>query len=452
MMSNAPARLFRSTRTRRQVLGGVAGAAAATVASGSLLPGILAARKAPAYIQGGGKLTYWGGLIFSDDANNLLTETINQWGSDNGVETEVVMINQNETNQKVSAAVESDTMPSALDLGLDLALLLSTTGQLLDLAELYDTIGTAQGGWHESVDSAIDTAKFGGIRAGVPFGASGNVLFRRQDILDELGISDAPATWQELSDVAAQAQQPGVYGLGLALSNVGDANLMVSALQSYGGRIADDEGKTCTITSAETKTFLEWVKAAWDADLFPPGATTWDGAGDNTSYLSGQAVFIANTGSVSIAAKTDDPELFEATAYSALPAGPVMQVAPIGPNLRAIPGSTEDVDTAKALIEFLSQPEFLSEYYKVAIYGPVLKGQDEFEAFTSTPVLGGLLDLVLNGTAPAYPDVSNTAYADFNSNFSVPKMIQRIVVDGKSIDEALDEAQKQGDAIYAKYA
>jgi hypothetical protein len=34
----------------------------------------------------------------------------------------------------------------------------------------------------------------------------------------------------------------------------------------------------------------------------------------------------------------------------------------------------------------------------------------------------------------------------------VPKMIQRIVVDGVSIDDAMAEAQQQGEAIYAKYA
>ena len=448
-MPDSTSRVLRSSRTRRQVIGGIAAGAAGS----SLLPGILAARKAPALIQGGGRLTYWGGLIFSEEANQLLTDTINQWGSDNGVETEVVMINQNETQQKVSAAVESGTMPSALDLGLGLAQLLSTTGELQDLTALYDKIGAAQGGWFESIDAAVAPDLLGGARTGVPFGSGGNILFRRLDVLEEAGITTPPATWQELSDQAAQAQegQQGIYGLGLALSNVGDGNLQSSVLQSYGGRIADDAGKTCTIRSEETRTYLEWVTAAWDAGLFPPGATTWDGAGDNTAYLSGQAVFIANPGSVSIAAQTDDPELFEATGYSALPAGPVLTVAPIGPNLRSIPTSTEDVDTASALIEFLTQPEFLGEYYKVAIYGPVLKAQESMEAFT-IPVLAGQLDLVLNGTAPAYPDVNNAAFADFGANFLVPKMIQRIVVDGMSIDEAMDEAQEQGDAIYAKYA
>ncbi len=432
--------------TRRQIVAGTAGAMTAT----SLLPSILQARHAPAVLQDGGKITFWGGLIFSDEANQLLTNTVNEWGDANGYETDVVMINQNETNQKVSAAVESDTMPDVLDMGLDLLLLLSSTDQLRSLDDLYDKIGADQGGWHDSVDASVAPEKLNGNRTGIPFGAGGNVLFGRKDILEEGGFSEMPKTWQEVSDISKEVTQPGIYGMGFSLSNVGDGNLNMSILQSYGGRIADDDGKTCTISSDETREFMAWVKDAWDAGLYPPGATTWDGAGDNTAYLSGQAVFIANTGSVSIKAEEDDPELAELTMYAALPSGPVMQVAPISPNVRAIPQTTEDVDAAKSLIEYLERPEFLQEYYKVAIYGPVLKGQDEFEAFGS-PVLGGLRDLVLNGTPPGEPDTYNTAYADFSANFIVPKMIQRMVVDGLSIDEAVEEAQEQGQAIYDKY-
>ena len=105
--------------TRRRVLGTSAAGAGAAVVGAGRLQEMLAAHMAPATIQSGAKITYWGGLIFSDEANALLEQTINDWGAANGVETEVVMINQNETVQNVSAAVESGTMPDALDLGLD---------------------------------------------------------------------------------------------------------------------------------------------------------------------------------------------------------------------------------------------------------------------------------------------------------------------------------------------
>ena len=50
---------------------------------------------------------------------------------------------------------------------------------------------------------------------------------------------------------------------------------------------------------------------------------------------------------------------------------------------------------------------------------------------------GGKIKIVQNGSAPGAPDVYNTAYADFSANFIVPKMIQRVVVDGMTIDDAI---------------
>ncbi|MDF2797277.1 MAG: ABC-type sugar transport system, periplasmic component [Devosia sp.] len=400
----------------------------------------------------GTQLTYWGGLIFSEDANQLLSDTIAQWGEANGVQTEVVMINQNETVQRVSAAVESGTMPDALDLSLDLLMIMSRQNVFAPLDELYNRVGEAQGGWYGSIDLATDTTEVAGGRTGLPFGASGNLLLRRTDLLEAAGFDSAPATWEELVAQAEAVNAPPVSGLGLALSNVGDGNVQASVLQSFGGRIANDAGENVTIKSEETRTYLTWLKDAWDRGVFPPGNATWDGAGDNQVYLSGQTAFIANTGSVGIAARNDDPELYEFTAYSALPAGPTGTISPITPQVRAVSATSDNQQAAMALLEHLSQPEFLQEYYKLAIYGPVLQGQAGFEAFNGEdPIHAGLLDLVQKGTAPGYPDVYNSAYADFMANFIVPKMAQRVVIDGWDFDRAMDEAQAAGQAIYDKY-
>lgn len=428
--------------SRRRVLGTAASGLALAAASGFPMPAIAQSKK----------LTYWGGLIFSEDANNLLVETINAWGAANGVETEVVMINQNETVQKVSAAVSSNTMPDALDIGLDLLNLLSRQGVFSDVGELYAKIGAAQGGWFDGVDRASDNTPYGGARTGIPYGVNGNLLLRRTDLLEAAGFTEPPTTWEELVTQAVAINKSPVSGLGLALSNVGDANVQVGVAQSYGARIADDTGKTVTIKSEEMRTYLTWLKDAWDKGIFPPGNTTWDGAGDNQAYLSGQAGFIANTGSVGIAARNDDPELYEASAFSPLPAGPMGTISPIGVNLRAITKASGAQDEAVALLEHLSSPEFMNAYFNVAIYGPVMKAQEGLQAFDGTnPILVGLLGLSQTGTAPAYPDVYNAAWADLNSNFIIPKMCQRVVVDGWDFDRAMDEAQTQGQAIYDKY-
>ena len=399
-----------------------------------------------------GKFTYWGGLIFSDDANNMQVARIKQWGQDRGVDVDVVMINQNETVQRVSAAIEAGTMPDALDMGRDLMLLLSKSGKIEALDDVYDKVGKAHGGWLAATDAATNPNDFGGKRYGVPFGTSGNVLNRRDDLLSAAGFKDPPQTWEELAKMAAAAQKPPkVYGMGFALSNVGDGNITTTWMQAWGGRVADDAGKKCTIDSPETRAFLTWVKAQWDAGLFPPGNTTWDGAGDNNAYQSGQAVFIANPGSVYLNILKNDPELAKGSKYSALPKGPKLRVAPQGPNYRAISATSKNKELAKDLFAYLAEDAFMTNYFANAIYGPVLTSQKDFPIYKSSPLHAGLLDLALNGTAPGWPDVANAALAEYETNFTTPKMVQKVVVDKKSIDDAVKETQAACQAIYDKY-
>ncbi|MBZ0294636.1 MAG: extracellular solute-binding protein [Anaerolineae bacterium] len=399
---------------------------------------------------------YWGGLIFSETANNLLVERINQWGEERGIPVDVVMINQNETVQRVSAAVEAGTMPDALDMGRGLMLLLSESGQIIPVTDLYAEIGEAHGGWLAAADALSNPDDFGGEIYGIPFSAGGNVLFRRADMLEPAGYTEAPETWEELGEMAAAAQTPDanppVYGMGFALSsNAGDANLTTTMLQSWGGRVADDEGVDCTLDSEETRAYVEWITGLYNDGLFPPDVTTWDGAGDNTAYQSGNAIFIANPGSVYLYMQDNDPDLGASTQYSALPAGPVMRLAPADTNIRAISANSSYQEEAMDLFQYLAEDEFMQEYYASAIYGPVLDSQLGFPIFEESPVHAGLLDLALNGTPGSFPDVNNTAFAEYQTNYITPKMIQRVVVDGLSVDEAVQEAQASCQAIYDKY-
>ncbi|MBV9811585.1 MAG: hypothetical protein JO326_02470, partial [Acetobacteraceae bacterium] len=157
--------------------------------------------------------------------------------------------------------------------------------------------------------------------------------------------------------------------------------------------------------------------------------------------------------SIGIAARKDDPDLYQGTLYSSLPAGPQGVISPIGPQLRVIPKTSKNPDAAKDLFAALARPEYTGSYYADAIYGPVLANEMQLKVFNGTdPILAGLLDLVKKGTAPGYPDVYNAAYADVYNNFLIPKMIQRVVVDRWDADRAMDEAQAQIQATYDKYA
>ena len=239
--------------------------------------------------------------------------------------------------------------------------------------------------------------------------------------------------------------------MGIARSNVGDGNITTTMLHSYGGRIANDEGTSCTIDSPEAREFLTWISGVYEQGAFPPGATTWDGAGDNTAYQSGQALFIANPGSVYLYMRDNDPELGDGTRYSALPGGPVMRVSPFSTVVRSIPSTSNHKELAADLLAYLADDEFMAEYFNEAIYGPALESQLGAPVFEESPVHAGLLDLIVNGTPGAFPDKDTAAFAEYQTNFLTPKMVQRVVVDGLSIDEAVMETQAACQAIYDKY-
>jgi multiple sugar transport system substrate-binding protein len=398
-----------------------------------------------------GPFKYWIGLTFPESSNDLEEKRIQAWADKVGVEVEVVKINQNEVVQQVSGALEAGSLPTALTMPYDLMQTLGPAGHLLPVDAAYQAVGAEHGGWLPAIDKASKAPSFRGKVYGVPFGFFGNVLFRRSDLLETAGFKEAPKTWDELAQQGAKAAgPPKTYGMGFALSNVLDGNLTTSMLQSFGGRVADPTGKKCTIASPATAEFLTWVKKQYDAKLFPPEAVTWDGAGDNNSYLAGQSVFIANTGSVYQSMKEDDPDLAETSQYSSLPAGPKLQVSPVDPRYRVVPKTTGAAGKvlAEDLFKSLADDTYMAEYMANATYGPVLKSQLEYPVYKDSPVHAGLLELAEKGTAPAYPDVAGAAYSDYQNSFSTPRMVQRVVVDKVPPAKAMADAQAACQRIY----
>ncbi len=52
-----------------------------------------------------------------------------------------------------------------------------------------------------------------------------------------------------------------------------------------------------------------------------------------------------------------------------------------------IPSTSDKQELAQELVEYLMDPEFLSEYYAYSIYGAVLEDQLDFEIFQYSPVM-----------------------------------------------------------------
>ena len=404
----------------------------------------------------GKKFSYWGGLIFSEISNAAEEAQIKAWGVARGIPVEVVMVNQNNTVAQVTAALAAGTMPDALDMGTDLMLQLGSKS-LLNLQSIADDIAKRDGGW--TVGAAqFDDKDYVGKGLGIPYGVTGNIIFRRVDLLKAAGAkTTAPETWEELMEAATKTMKVG--GAGFAIGNVGDAEGTFRAqFASYGGRYADDAGKKCTIDAPATRDFLTFVKKWYDKGAYSPSAVTIEGGWDNDLYIGGKTVFIMNTGSVNITQLNGSAswpksaaltEQSKNTGFSALPAGPKLRAAPAGGVVRVIPKSTKYPELAKDLIRYLMEKRNMQEYLEYAIYGPVLKGYT-FNYWTEEGHLSGLYALANTSRGAAWPDVNNAAFGAMGVNFNLSKMVQRHLIDGDSADKTIKEAQAVCQTLYDK--
>ncbi len=399
------------------------------------------------------KFTYWIGLIFSDEANALAVSQINEWAAMRGIQANPILVNQNNLNAQVTAAITAGTMPDAMDASAGLMLQLGDKN-LLNVQSTLDALIKKNGALNNGA-KFFNSSAYAAKGLGVPYGINGNLINRRLDLIK---TKKAPATWEELLTMGKSAMPSG-GGWGFNTGNTGDAEGVFRAMfHGYGGRIADNAGKLCTIDAKPTRDFLTFVKKAYDAGVFPSDSTNSDGAWDNNKYLGGKTAIIANPGSVyttllnGSATWDKNPELAKNTGFSALPGGPVMRIAPSDAWLKVIPKTTKYPELGKDLINYMLQKKQMQPYYRAAIYGPAFSGFNVFTFWRKSvdPARAGLYELATLGVTGAFPDVNNVAVAEFNGQFGISKMVQRYLFDKVSLDKAIEEAQASCAAIYKK--
>jgi hypothetical protein len=61
------------------------------------------------------------------------------------------------------------------------------------------------------------------------------------------------------------------------------------------------------------------------------------------------------------------------------------------------------------------------------------------------------VDLAKNGKPAGWPDIQNQAWAEMNTAFVIPRMLQSVVSDNKKPEEAFQVAAEEIDKIYKKY-
>ena len=210
--------------TRRKVLKGgtaLAGGMAAILASG----------RAPAFAQG--STVHW--LRWNDfvpASDQLLRREILPEGEKAlGIKINFETVNANDLQPRITAAIQSGS-------GADIFQMLYNWPQLyanglVDVSDVADAIGKAQGGFYDAFDAA---AKVNGRCLAVPHSTGGNAIAYRRSWHAEIGLTEFPKTWDAWREAGKKLKAKG-RPVGQTLGHTfGDApTFSYPLLWSFGG-------------------------------------------------------------------------------------------------------------------------------------------------------------------------------------------------------------------------
>ena len=208
--------------------------------------------------------------------------------------------------------------------------------------------------------SSFSTLTWGGKRLGVIFTLSLLTMFYNTEMLDGIGVKEAPKTWDELKGVAKELTGGGKYGWVLnygAPEGIGGvASYWMCFLQQAGGKLYGDDGMPAFNNAAGVDSLQFMVDLMEFTD---PGSLSYVGINDATNvFSSGQAAMMMNWPFMWKPA--NDPassQVVGKVGAAILPAGSAGSASIDGTDAYTITKLSPNPEGARKLIEFYLDKE-----------------------------------------------------------------------------------------------
>ena len=260
-------------------------------------------------------------------------------------------------------------------------------------------------GWVDQIpDGAIDESSFipsvwaTGVYQdkvfSVPYASDGGLLFYRADILAKAGITDPPATWEDMEKdweaVKALPEYADIAGYaGQYYKYEGFTVNAVEIINTLGGEIVDKDGKP-DANSPESQKAMQLIQDSFKSGFIPEEALTYKEEEGRAAFEAGRVLFYRNwpyqyTLSVEALGK-------DAVGVSALPTiDGKPWVSSLGGHNVAISSYCQNKATALDFIKWYTAPEqqqqFLDEESLAPVSESLYQDSKNVENFAYLPAL-----------------------------------------------------------------
>lgn len=244
-------------------------------------------------------------------------------------------------------------------------------------------------------EGAWDTTVVDGVPYGVPWYVETRLLYYRTDLAEEGGVTEPPASWDELKALAESMASAGAqYGINLQPGGTGSWQTFMPFFWQAGGEIMDGEGNF-TLDSEACVEALTFYDSFFEEGLTAPAAADvpLEGQfanGDVGSFISGPWMIgiVTDAGA--------DPETWTVAHQPTEEAGTSF----VGGSNLGVLADSDNKAAAWAFVEYLSQPDVQVTWYETTSDLPSVQSAWDDEALAGDELLSVFGDQLADAKAP----------------------------------------------------
>ncbi|HSK98920.1 MAG TPA: ABC transporter substrate-binding protein [Rubrobacteraceae bacterium] len=167
---------------------------------------------------------------------------------------------------------------------------LAANGWILDLSDRFteDMRG-------DYLDGPLESVRYDGKLWGVPWFTDAGMFYYRRDLLEESGIGEPPATWDEMKEVVARVRQDSGTEFGYVFQGSQDEGGVVDALEhiwNAGGDVLD--GDRVIIDSPESVEGLTLRRSMITDEISPRASGDYTTQESQAVFTRGDVIFMRN--------------------------------------------------------------------------------------------------------------------------------------------------------------
>lgn len=426
-------------------------AAGSTLAATGGMAGILATGQAPAIAQT--TTVHW--LRWNDfvpTCDKLLREKLVPAAEKAlGIKVNLETVNGNDLQPRITAGIQSGAGPDILMLFNNHPHLYAKS--LVDLSDVADEIGKAQGGYYGLAEG---NSKVDGKWIAMPMCIIGALNAYRKSQFAEAGANSFPGTWDEYRAVGKKLKANGLpFGQALGQSFGDPPTFAYPFLWSFGGMEVDDKGNV-VINSKESVEAVKYMTAFWK-DAFDEGGLAWDDASNNRAFLAGTISSTLNGASIYLLAnrekgkyKTDKgAELASDILHGELPAGPKGKFAFHTFQSHVVPNYSKSQKAAKDLLKFIHTKENYEQWFTTGLGfdTPATKSWESHPMWEKDPVMKPYAVAGKLGATPGRAGPPNAKAAEVLSKYLIVNMFAS-AIKGQSAEDAVKACGVELKKIY----